>query len=943
MTHRHFLRRAAVIFMALLLLCPVSIFADEAPVTAADSETDSSGPEWQAEVTFPDWKEYTDDTLAMNSMYSFYGCHGQGTLQVAPSDSVVSFRMYVNGQMIDTSGLLPGKTSVVDISPYTINGRNTLQISNISPSAESAVVTVSIPYPEVLAGSPEDEGIRPEALALISDLVETDIENGFTSAQLAVIRNGRLVYSNAWGKTNTYLPDGSADPDAADVTTDTLYDLASVTKMFTVNYALQKLVTDGQIDLDAKITEFLGDAFSTMTMDPAEEDSPDLDTIKAWKAGLTIRDLLRHQGGFPASPRYYAPLQYTGTDPEPENPYYAGIGADEQTKKATVRMICRTPLIYEPGTKTLYSDVDYMVLGLIVEKVTGTDLDTYLKKTFYEPMGLSHITYNPLKNGFSKEDCAATELNGNTRDGLLDYEGLRTYTLQGEVHDETAWYNMAGISGHAGLFSNAEDLAKLASVMLCGGYGNNRFFSVSVMDLFTAPKKEDADNWGLGWWRQGDDKRVWYFGTQAESGTIGHQGWTGTLIMIDPDRQLAAAYLTNKINSPVTDNQKDANTFNGNWYTAGTLGFVAQILSIGMDQQGDIKEQLLDLTADMAVESMKLVDEDAEVSGDHPSARNLRSKLQLFEKTVSGYDRDAGHASLLREEVNAAYQKTRSDHKERFNDVLLRVILAVPDGGGYYSGREETEEFEQNAWEGMDAAFTMYADDAAAGIDLEKARPSFSTSACYMALLKALSEWDTDAQISREAWIALKPYTVEGGDFPVQDAGAGCWGRANAAGPGMAVLAAQLGAGENTYLAPRDSYDSEEEYFAAWDQLEAGDFLKIFRTENIGNDSGPDIREAGDMVVFLQKAEAVNEAGERDDVIFYWSSNGSGCMPDKGYGIGKVRLSEIVRAVSTRVTYPGAFDNAKELPPDDTDPWLNAITDYQPATEDELIEAIAAK
>jgi CubicO group peptidase (beta-lactamase class C family) len=255
-----------------------------------------------------------------------------------------------------------------------------------------------------------------------------------------------------------------------------------------------------------------------------------------------------------------------------------------------------------------------------------------MKETFYKPMGLTHITFNPLQNGFSKDDCAATELNGNTRDNLLDFKGYRTETIQGEVHDEKAYYSMGGISGHAGLFSNASDLARLASAMLTGGYGKHRFFSRNVMDLFTAPKKEDAANWGLGWWRQGDDQRVWYFGTQADSRTFGHQGWTGTLTMIDSVRNLVIVYLTNLRNTPVTDKYDDANVFDGSWYTAGTLGFVAQILSIGMDSRQDISGQLLDLTEDMAAESLKLLPEGVAADSDHPAARNARSKQQLYEK-----------------------------------------------------------------------------------------------------------------------------------------------------------------------------------------------------------------------------------------------------------------------------------------------------------------------
>ena len=161
-----------------------------------------------------------------------------------------SFKLYVNGNPIDISAMTGGRVFSVDISPVARNGENTLQVSNIVPAGLAEAVEVFIPYPEILEGDPAQEGVSTHTLSLISDLIETDIEYGFTSAQLAVIRNGRLIYNNAWGKTNSYLPDGSPCVDSSDVTTDTLYDLASVTKMFSVNYAFQKLLTDGQVDLD---------------------------------------------------------------------------------------------------------------------------------------------------------------------------------------------------------------------------------------------------------------------------------------------------------------------------------------------------------------------------------------------------------------------------------------------------------------------------------------------------------------------------------------------------------------------------------------------------------------------------------------------------------------------------------------------------------------------
>ena len=272
-----------------------------------------------------------------------------------------------------------------------------------------------------------------------------------------------------------------------------------------------------------------------------------------------------------------------------------------------------------------------------------------MKEVFFEPLGLKRITFLPLENGFTPSDCAATELNGNTRDGQVSFPGVRTYTLRGEVHDERAWHCMQGVSGHAGLFSCAEDLARLAFVMLSGGYGGHRFFSRSALDLFTAPNSLENAQWGLGWWREGDDQRVWYFGTQSAPCTIGHQGWTGTLAMVDPSRSLIMVYLTNKISSPIT-RQAGPNAFDGSCYTASTLGFVPQILSMGMDTNKDISMQLLDLTADMAQSALRLCRERPDRL--QPCIRNAMSKADVLEKWAAGL----GHRPYL--ELAASLRKT---------------------------------------------------------------------------------------------------------------------------------------------------------------------------------------------------------------------------------------------------------------------------------------------
>lgn len=608
---------------------------------------------WQGEPVFPNWKGL-DDTLAMNHMYTFVGYAGQGTLCVEPESGVTGFNLFVNNRQVNTAAMAAGGVWNVDISGQTINGRNTIQVGGIRPRGKK--VTVRVGYPTVQEGSLQDVGIDRDALELLEQIIQADVNNGFPSAQMAIVKDGKLVYQNAWGRVNAYNPDGTPKTDSPAVTNDTLYDLASNTKMYTANYALQYLVTQGKANLDSRLVDLLGSAFVEDTIDITYNgyENPGLKVNKQWKAELTLRDILRHQAGFPADPQYHNDSFdqcSQKTVPGATNLLFSGWDGSAATRAATLKSIFKTPLMYKPGTKTVYSDVDYMLLAFAIEAITGKGLDAFLKETFWDPMGLTHTTYNPLLNGFAANDCAATELNGNTRDGAISFTGVRTATIQGQVHDEKCYYAMGGISGHAGLFSNATELAKLASVMLTGGYGENRYFSRNVMDAFTAPKKENAANWGLGWWREGDNQRCWYFGTQAPSNTIGHQGWTGTLTMIDPVEDLVVVYLTNKINSPVTDKAANPNKFNGNWYTASTLGFVAQLLYQGLQNHGtDPNNAYSALLEDMAESKFALVAEGGNVPATHPLVR-------------------AGYAVL---EAMAAHANSTHSYMDRsyFNDAL---------------------------------------------------------------------------------------------------------------------------------------------------------------------------------------------------------------------------------------------------------------------------------
>jgi len=641
--------------------------------------------DWQAQVTFPDWAGYVDDTLAMNSLYSFGGYQEQGELYVTLATGVTGLQLFVNNAEVDTSSMRGGQTYRVDISDLTVNGTNTVQVSAITPSSLEDAVTVSIPYPTVIEGTPADVGMDEEILGIIGDYIDAEVKYGFSGAQLAVVKDGKLVVSEAYGAVNGYNKDGSrieeGDENYVPVTTDTLYDLASNTKMYSVNYALQYILTQGpnvyDISLDDPITKFFPEFDDEgKTIFKAGTSEEDQARILQWKSELTVRDILMHQAGFDPDPQYHND-QFNQVTQKPEqgvdNPLFS------QDRATTLTKVLASPLTYKPGTQTVYSDVDYMLLCFIIEQVTGKGLDQFLKETFWDPMGLTHITYNPLENGFEKDDCAATELNGNTRDGAISFKNVRTDTVQGEVHDEKAYYAMGGVSGHAGLFANAEDLAKLASVMLTGGYGGNQFFSKDIMDEFTKPKSLDAPTWGLGWWRQAEVGRVNYFTTHASSSTIGHQGWVGTLTVIDPEQDLVVVLLTNKKNSPVLDNKVDANDFYADNMVLGSLGSVVGFVYESLTSTPDAMDAAL---AQFATERIKLM---TTHKGAYDENAHMNDAFALTDLVVTW-------AEKRQTQVTKDYAQTALDN-------LKRYVASYVDSS--YDGTEYNKNNNTNAekWE----------------------------------------------------------------------------------------------------------------------------------------------------------------------------------------------------------------------------------------------------
>ncbi len=328
--------------------------------------------------------------------------------------------------------------------------------------------------------------------------------------------------------------------------------------MYATNFALQKLMSEGKLHPDDRIAKY----------------------IRGLPTARTMRSKAKTRCGFLTCCITAAvSRQIRNTRIKRSRARYI-----PEDKGQTLEMIKRTPLEYQPGSKHIYSDVDYMLLGFIVESVTGQPLDRYVEESIYRPLGLTHTVFNPLLKGFKPQQIAATELNGNTRDGVIHFPNIRTSTLWGQVHDEKAFYSMGGVSGHAGLFSNTGDIAVLMQTMLNGGgYGDVQLFSAETVKMFTTSSKEDA-TFGLGWRVNGNATMTPTFGTLASPQTYGHTGWTGTVTVIDPVNHMAIVMLSNKPHSPVADPQKNPNMFESGQLPIATYGWVVDQVYAALKQ-----------------------------------------------------------------------------------------------------------------------------------------------------------------------------------------------------------------------------------------------------------------------------------------------------------------------------------------------------------------------
>ncbi|MCU7550731.1 serine hydrolase [Chitinophagaceae bacterium LB-8] len=403
--------------------------------------------------------------------------------------------------------------------------------NELSAKGKLPVSVCDLPFGKGLTMINYYPGPTSTAWIKIDSLVSNAILQGaFPGAVVLVAKDGEIKYHKAFGN---YEYDVSRS-----VNLETIFDLASVTKISATTIAVMKLYEQGKLDLKKTIGDYL----------PW--------TVGTNKARLHIDDILLHQAGLtPFIPFYRETIDSAGhplmgsiyssvpkegyTIPVAQNLYLRNDWQDTLFKR-----ILASPL--SAPNRYVYSDNDFIFLGKIVEAISGVPLDEYVSQNFYQPMGMSSTGFKPLYK-FNGNQIIPTEVERNFREQLI----------HGYVHDEGASL-FGGVAGHAGLFSNAYDLLKLCQMLLNGGeFNGTRYLKPETIRMFTSYQSKHSRR-GYGFDKPEKDNATRsnpYPSASASPETFGHTGFTGTCVWIDPKYKLVYIFLSNRV-YPTRENNK---------------------------------------------------------------------------------------------------------------------------------------------------------------------------------------------------------------------------------------------------------------------------------------------------------------------------------------------------------------------------------------------------
>ena len=380
---------------------------------------------------------------------------------------------------------------------------------------------------------PEGAGMDSRVLSRIDRIAEEAIQEKATpGCQVLVARNGKVVYEKSYG----YFTYDSVDA----VTDETLYDIASITKVVATLQAIMFLEEQGVVDLNQKASSYLAELNESN------------------KKNIVIKDLLTHQAGLlPFIPFWRRTVDKVGLNPTiysvyPEQNFQMQVALgiysintlQDSIWQWTVDSRLR-PTRYRRGSHYTYkySDMGFYILKKLAESKLNQPIEQFLEQNFYRPLGLSTMTYLPLCK-FPQNRIAPTEVDNYFRNTLIC----------GTVHDQGAAM-FGGIAGHAGIFSNATDLAILAQMNLQDGYyGGTRYLQEGTIKKFTT-QQSSRNRRGLGWDKPERNGNINPTSRYASAATFGHTGFTGTAVWVDPEFDLVYVFLSNRIH-PKANNTK---------------------------------------------------------------------------------------------------------------------------------------------------------------------------------------------------------------------------------------------------------------------------------------------------------------------------------------------------------------------------------------------------
>ena len=368
---------------------------------------------------------------------------------------------------------------------------------------------------------PKEAGvIDQKALDQLDMFIARDIADGvFPGCRILAARNGKVFYDKAFGYMK-YDKEQHVD-------TNTLYDMASCTKILATTMGVMKLYDQGRLDIDKTLGDYLPQAKGTN------------------KAGLKIRDVLLHQAGLKGWIPFYKDvddkegnLRTNLTRHAPENGFTIQVARNVYLRNDYIDTMWTKIFAsnLDNAGKFLYSDLDFYLLMAVVQQLTGKPLDKYVEEEFYKPMGLKRITYNP-RNKFDTTQIAPTEME----------QSFRNQVLCGYVHDQGAAL-LGGVGGHAGIFASAHDVAAIFQMLLNKGtYGGKRYFKASTVDMFTAYHSKISHR-GLAFDKPAtDEDDGGPAGDRASGLAFGHQGFTGTCAWADPSNGIVFVFLSNRV------------------------------------------------------------------------------------------------------------------------------------------------------------------------------------------------------------------------------------------------------------------------------------------------------------------------------------------------------------------------------------------------------------